>query len=83
MISGLSLDLNIAGYAAALVITLVSGFQTCYKFLKEAGEMTSGTKAIALFILFAGAHDERNVTAIRNVFPSRLRVGPVGFDVVR
>ncbi len=62
---------------------IYSGFPTCYKFLKEAGEITSGTKAVALFILFAGAHDERNVTAIRSVFPSQLKVGPYGLDVVR
>jgi hypothetical protein len=62
---------------------IYSGFQTCYKFLREAGEIISGTRAVALFILFAGAHDERNVTAIKSIFPSQLTVGADGFDMVR
>lgn len=59
------------------------GFQPCYKFLRAAGEIISGKKAIALFVLFTGAHDEMSVRSIRSIFPAQLRVGPEGIDVVR
>ncbi|HVC26546.1 MAG TPA: hypothetical protein VND40_00140 [Nitrososphaerales archaeon] len=59
------------------------GFQPCYKFLRAAAEIISGKKAIALFVLFTGAHDEMNVRAIRSIFPAQVRVGPEGFEVVR
>ncbi len=62
---------------------IYSGFQPCYKFLKEAGAIMSEKRAVALFVVFAGVHDEREVTAIRSIFPSQLRVGREGFDVVR
>jgi hypothetical protein len=59
------------------------GFQPCYKFLRQAGEMVSGKKAIALFIMFSGAHDEKSITAVRSLFSSQLRLGPEGYVVVR
>lgn len=59
------------------------GFQACYKFLKAAGEITSGKKAVALFLLFAGAHNDMETTSVRSVFPAQVRVGPEGFEVVR
>ena len=62
---------------------IYSGFQPTYKFLRAAGEVMSGKKAVTLFILFSGAHDERNVSAIRSIFPSQLKVGRDGVDVVR
>jgi len=62
---------------------IYSGFQPTYKFLRAAGEVMSGKKAVTLFILFSGAHDEKNVSAIRSIFPSQLKVGRDGIDVVR
>jgi len=62
---------------------IYAGFESCYKFLREAGAMASGTKTVALFILFAGADDERSVTAIRSIFPSQLKVVADGVEVVR
>lgn len=59
------------------------GFQQSYRFLKEAGEIVSGKDAVALFILFDGAHGEKDVTAIRGVFPSQLKAGSDGIDIVR
>ena len=53
------------------------------KSLKEAGAIMSGKKAIGLFVLSIGAHDDKDVTAIRGIFPSQLKVGPEGFEVVR
>jgi hypothetical protein len=60
-----------------------SGFLASYKFLREVAEMTSGTKATLLFILLAGAHDEKEVMAIRSIFASQLRVSAEGFQTVR
>jgi hypothetical protein len=62
---------------------IYSGFQPCYKFLKEVGAIMSDKKAVALFVVFVGVHEDRDVMAIRSIFPSQLRVGPDGFDVVR
>ncbi len=62
---------------------IYSGFQPCYKFLREAGAIISGKKAVGIFIVFVGAHDDKDVTAIRSIFPSQLKVGPEGFQVVR
>lgn len=62
---------------------IYTGFETCYKFLREAAATISGTRAVALFVLFAGADDERSVSAIRSIFPSQLRIGREGFEVVR
>ncbi|HUI01641.1 MAG TPA: hypothetical protein VLU99_04360 [Nitrososphaerales archaeon] len=62
---------------------IFGGFQPCYKFLKEAAEITAWKPAVVLFILFAGAHEEKNVTAIRSVFPSQLKIAPDGIEIVR
>jgi len=62
---------------------IYSSFQPTYKFLKEAGAMISGKRAVALFTLFEGAHDEKNVMAIKSCFASQLKVGREGIDVVR
>jgi hypothetical protein len=64
-------------------LIVYSGFLASYKFLREVAEMTSGKKATLLFILFAGAHDDREVMAIRSIFASQLRVSPEGFRIVR
>jgi len=33
--------------------------------------------------MFIGVHDQRDVTAVRSIFLSQMRVGADGFDVVR
>jgi len=78
-----------SGEATAVIFDSVSdmmiysGFEPCYKFLKEAGAIVSGKKAVALFILFSEAHDQMNVNTIRSIFPSQLRIGPDGIELVR
>ena len=64
-------------------MVIYTGFQTCYKFLKEAGAIASGKKAVVLFVMFRGAEDARSAAAIRSVFPSQLRIGPDGIEIVR
>ncbi|MDG7006469.1 MAG: hypothetical protein JRM86_05990, partial [Nitrososphaerota archaeon] len=64
-------------------MVIYTGFQTCYKFLKEAGAIASGRKAVVLFVMFRGAEDARSAAAIRSVFPSQLRIGPDGIEIVR
>jgi hypothetical protein len=64
-------------------LVLYSGFLETYKFLREVAEMASETKATLLFLLFAGAHDEREVMAIRSVFASQAKVNSQGFETVR
>ena len=64
-------------------LIVYSSFLASYKFLREVAEMTSGTKATLLLILFAGAHDEKEVMAIRSIFASQLRVSPEGFQTLR
>ena len=47
------------------------------KFLKAAGEIASGKKAVVLFLLFSGAQNEMEATS------AQVGVGPDGLDVVR
>lgn len=64
-------------------MVIYTGFQTCYKFLKEAGAIASGKKAVVLFVMFGGFEDTRSATAIKSVFPSQLRIGAEGVEIVR
>jgi hypothetical protein len=55
------------------------GLETTYKFLKKALEATDSDRITGLFLMTAGAHEEREKNLIKSLFSNQLSFGPNGF----
>jgi hypothetical protein len=64
-------------------IILFSGFESCYKFVKQANEILSDSKAASLFLLTANAHEEKSVNLIKSLFHIHVSYGPSGMKLAR
>jgi len=53
-------------------LILSSGLETTYKFLKQAIEMTSSLSITSIFLITAGAHNEREDSIVRSLFSNQL-----------
>jgi hypothetical protein len=53
-------------------LILSSGLETTYKFLKQANEMTSSHAVTTVFLMTAGAHNEREVSIVKSLFSNQI-----------
>jgi len=64
-------------------IILSSGFENCYKFLKQANQIISEPRVTALFLMTQDAHDEKVVRIIKSLFSSHLTNEIAGLKITR
>jgi hypothetical protein len=62
---------------------LTWGVEGTYKFVKKALEVLSTPNVISIFLITSGAHDERTMNLIRNLFLGILYYGKDGIKVVK
>lgn len=62
-------------------LILSSGFEGTFKFMKQASEILSGIGATSIFLVTAGAHEEKAIRLIKNLFAVHLAFGGNGFSV--
>lgn len=60
-------------------LILSSGFEATFKFMKRASEILSSANTTSVFLITAGAHEERSVRPIKNLFAAHLAFGKEGF----
>ena len=87
------IDKTIAAVAAPAQVALIfdsisdmilsSGFEATYKFAKQVNETTGNGRASALFLMTLGAHDEKEVSFIRSIFPTQLIDDAAGLRLTR
>lgn len=53
-------------------LILEKGFGDVYKFLKQMNEMVTGGDVVSLVIMLEGAHDEKTVNLVRNLYAAQL-----------
>jgi hypothetical protein len=86
-------DKTIAAVAAPSQVALIfdsisdmilsSGFEATYKFAKQVNETTGNGRTSALFLMTLGAHDEKEVSFIRSIFPTQLVDDAAGLRLTR
>jgi hypothetical protein len=64
-------------------LILYLGFESSYKFLKQANEITDKPKVSALYLVTEGAHDERVTSMIRSIYPTHLAFTNLGLRVTK
>ena len=64
-----------------LVISV--GFESTFKFMKQANEILASGGATSMFLFTAGAHDEKVERLIKNLFVVQLGFGSSGLSVER
>lgn len=57
--------------------------ETTYKFLKKMLEAADSDRVTAIFLMTAGAHDDRETSLIRSLFANQLKFGTDGFETTR
>ena len=62
---------------------LYLGFETCYKFVKQANEILNRSKVSTIYLVTAGAHDERAMSLLRSLFQMHLAYDAGGLRVTR
>jgi hypothetical protein len=62
---------------------MLLGLETTYKFLKKTLEAIDSDRITALFLMTAGAHEERQKNLIKSLFSNQLGFGPSGFTTSR
>jgi len=60
-----------------------SGIESCLKFLRRTGEILSGKNVVSVFLLTHGAHEDREVNLIQNLFPNHLLFDKHGPKITR
>ena len=60
-----------------------TGFESTFKFLKQASEILSNGKATSMFLLTSGAHDEKVERLIKNLFAVQLVYSTTGLAVAK
>ena len=64
-------------------MVLLTGVESAYKFLKQANESMGGNKVASIFLMTAGAHEERVVNVLRGLFPNILVYDSSGLRMTR
>jgi hypothetical protein len=87
------IDKTIAAVSAPAQVALVfdsvsdmilsSGFEATYKFVKQVNETTGNGRTSAMFLMTLGAHDEKEVSFIRSIFPTQLVDDTAGLRLTR
>ena len=62
---------------------LYLGFESTYKFLKQANEILSRPGASAVYLVTSGAHDERVVSLTRSLFRMHAAYDQAGIRITR
>jgi hypothetical protein len=62
-------------------LILDTGFQECYKFLRQVNEMLAHGDVVSLFIVLAKAHDEKTMNLVRNLYSRQSTYGADGMHV--
>jgi len=60
-----------------------AGFESTFKFLKQANEILTNGKATSMFLLTSGAHEDRVERLIRNLFSVQLAYDSRGLTVAK
>ncbi len=64
-------------------VILYSGFESCYKFIKQANEILSSPQVSSLFLLTSGAHEERVVNLVRSLYANHVAYDAHGLRLTR
>ncbi len=70
-------------FDSASDMILSSGYENCYKFIRQANEIMSEPRVTSLFLMTLGAHDEKVVRLIKSLFSNHLIAGPSGLKITR
>lgn len=62
---------------------LYSGFESCYKFLKQANEILGDSRTSSLFLITRGAHDERIVAQVKSLFSVHMVYDRQGIRITK
>jgi hypothetical protein len=62
---------------------LSGGFEDSYKFVKQVNETIGNGRTAALFLMTLGAHDDKEVSFIRSLFPTQLIEDAAGLRMTR
>lgn len=62
---------------------LSEGFENSHKFIRRANEILSDDKIVAAFLVTQGAHEERILNLIQNLFQNHLTFDSLGVQVKR
>jgi hypothetical protein len=62
---------------------LYLGFESCYKFVKQANELLDRPKVSSIYLITTGAHDERVMSLTRSLFRMHLAYDSTGLRVTR
>ncbi len=64
-------------------VILYSGFESCYKFIKQANEILSSPQVSSLFLLTSGAHEDRVVNLVRSLYSNHVAYDARGLKQTR
>jgi hypothetical protein len=62
---------------------LSAGFENCYKFVKQANEIMTEQRIVAIFLMTLGAHDEKIVRIIKSLYANHLVDETSGLKITR
>lgn len=62
---------------------LYLGFETTYKFIKRANEILDRPRTYGVYLVTAGAHDERVMSLLRSIFQMHIAYDSDGLRVTR
>lgn len=64
-------------------LILDSGFQACYKFLRQVNEILSREDVISIFLVLSKAHDDKMMNLVRHLYSGQLAYNSSGFHVTK
>lgn len=59
------------------------GFESSYKFVKQANEILNQQRVTSIYLVTSGAHDEKQINLIRSLFRMHLAYGAAGLKVTK
>lgn len=70
-------------FDSATDLILYLGFESTYKFLKQANEIVSKPAVSTVYLVVQGAHDERTSSLLKSLFRKQLMFDAAGLRVTR
>ena len=64
-------------------LILDSGFQECYKFLRQVNEILSHGDIVSVFLVLSKAHDEKSMNLVKNLYSGHLTYDATGLHVMK
>jgi len=64
-------------------LILYSGFESCYKFIKQANEILSSPQVSSLFLVTSGAHEEKIINLMRGLYANHVVYDNIGLKLTR